>query len=81
MDNWDPSKPILEINVSHPIVQRLAGEHDPAQFHDWSQILFDQATLAEGGQIEEPAAFVTRLNKLMLTLAGAPPSGPHASRP
>ena len=75
------AKPILEINVSHPIVQRLAGEHDPAQFHDWSQILFDQATLAEGGQIEEPAAFVTRLNKLMLTLAGAPPSGPHASRP
>ncbi|MCC6991043.1 MAG: molecular chaperone HtpG, partial [Acidobacteria bacterium] len=66
------SKPILEVNATHPIVRRLAGEADPVQFHDWSQILFDQATLAEGGHIEDPAAFVTRLNKLMLTLAGVP---------
>ncbi len=72
-------KPILEINATHPIVRRLADEADPARFHDWSQILFDQATLAEGGQIEAPAAFVTRLNRLMLTLAGAPPSAPDES--
>ncbi len=68
------SKPILEVNPAHPIVRRLADESDPARFADWSQILFDQATLAEGGQIEDPAAFVKRLNDLMLTLAGAGPS-------
>jgi molecular chaperone HtpG len=65
------SKPILEVNATHPLVRRLADEADPARFADWSQILFDQATLAEGGQIEDPAAFVKRLNELMLALAGA----------
>ncbi len=67
------AKPILEVNPAHPIVRRLADEANPARFDDWSQILFDQATLAEGGQIENPAAFVKRLNELMLTLAGGPP--------
>ena len=68
------SKPILEINPSHPIVERLAQETDDARFADWSHILFDQATLAEGGHLEDPAGFVKRLNELMLTLAGAGPS-------
>ena len=68
------SKPILEVNPTHPIVRRLADETDPVKFDDWSQILFDQATLAEGGHLEDPAAFVKRLNQLMLTLAGAGPS-------
>jgi molecular chaperone HtpG len=68
------AKPILEVNAAHPLVRRLADESDPARFNDWSQILFDQATLAEGGQIEDPAAFVKRLNELMLTLTGAGPS-------
>src|SRR5690606_28650105 len=68
------SKPILEVNPDHPIVRRLADEPDAARFNDWSQILFDQATLAEGGSIEDPAAFVRRLNELMLALAGAGPS-------
>jgi molecular chaperone HtpG len=68
------SKPILEVNPEHPIVRRLADEADAARFADWSQILFDQATLAEGGSIEDPAAFVRRLNELMLALAGAGPS-------
>ncbi len=63
------AKPILEVNPTHAIVRRLAEEADPVRFDDWSHILFDQATLAEGGQIEEPAAFVKRLNALMLTLA------------
>jgi molecular chaperone HtpG len=67
-------KPILEINADHPIVQRLARESDDARFGEWSQILFDQATLAEGGQIEDPAAFVRRLNDLLLTLAGEGPA-------
>jgi molecular chaperone HtpG len=67
-------KPILEINPSHPIVQRLKKEEDERRFADWSHILFDQATLAEGGQLEDPASFVKRLNELMLTLAGEGPS-------
>ena len=68
------SKPILEVNPTHPIVRRLTDETDPVKFNDWSQILFDQATLAEGGHIEDSAAFVKRLNQLLLTLAGAGPS-------
>ena len=68
------SKPILEINAAHPIVKRLKDETDDTKFADWSQILFDQATLAEGGQLDDPASFVKRLNELMLTLAGEGPS-------
>jgi molecular chaperone HtpG len=64
------SKPILEINPSHPIVQGLKSEANEARFSDWSQLLFDQALLAEGGQLEDPASFVKRLNELMLALAG-----------
>jgi molecular chaperone HtpG len=67
-------KPVLEINPGHPIVKRLNDETDENRFSDWSRILFDQATLAEGGQLEDPAAFVKRLNELMLTLAGSGPS-------
>ena len=68
------SKPILEVNPAHPIVQRLANEADLVKFNDWSLILFDQATLAEGGHLADPASFVKRLNELMLTLAGDGPS-------
>jgi molecular chaperone HtpG len=64
------SKPILEINPDHPIVQRLRAEIDATVFADWSQILFDQALLAEGGELEDPATFVKRLNALTLALAG-----------
>jgi molecular chaperone HtpG len=55
-------------------VQRLKKEEDERRFADWSHILFDQATLAEGGQLDDPASFVKRLNELMLTLAGEGPS-------
>jgi molecular chaperone HtpG len=62
------SRPILELNPTHPLVARLkANEHDLA---DWAQLLFDQALLAEGGQLDEPAAFVQRVNRLLLD-AGA----------
>ncbi|MEO8257535.1 MAG: molecular chaperone HtpG [Acidobacteriota bacterium] len=67
-------RPILEVNPDHPIVRRLKDESDATRFSDWSQILFDQATLAEGGQLEDPATFVKRLNELMLALAGGPAS-------
>jgi molecular chaperone HtpG len=64
------AKPILEINPAHPIVQGLKYEAQEQRFSDWSHILFDQALLAEGGQLEDPASFVKRLNELMLALAG-----------
>ena len=64
------SKPILEINPHHPLVRRLEDETDEARFGDWSHILFDQALLAEGGQLDDPASFVKRLNELMLAMAG-----------
>jgi molecular chaperone HtpG len=62
------SKPIMEINPGHPLVQRL--KYEETHFADWSQVLFDQALLAEGGQLEDPAGFVKRLNQLMLDLSG-----------
>ena len=68
------SKPVLEVNPQHPMVKRLKDETDERQVRDWSHILFDQATLAEGGQLEDPAGFVKRLNDLMLAMAGAGPS-------
>jgi molecular chaperone HtpG len=64
------SKPILEVNPDHPVVQRLKQESDATLFADWSHILFDQALLAEGGELDDPATFVKRLNSLTLALAG-----------
>ena len=60
------SKPILEINPHHVLVQRLKEEADSARFDDWTRVLFDQATLAEGGQLENPADFVRRVNGLLV---------------
>ena len=62
------TKPIFELNPEHPMVERLKAEADDALFTDWSSILFDQALLAEGGQLEDPASYVKRLNELLLTL-------------
>ncbi|MCB5191695.1 molecular chaperone HtpG [Methylobacillus arboreus] len=59
------SKPVLEINPQHAIVQRLAGVQDDGKFSDWAHLLFDQALLAEGGQLQDPAAFVRRVNALL----------------
>ena len=64
------SKPVLEVNPKHPIVQGLKVESDEVRFADWSHILFDQALLAEGGQLDDPASFVKRLNEMLLRLAG-----------
>ncbi len=68
--NVPSTKPILEINPHHPLVLRLKYEGDDERFGDWSRILFDQALLAEGGQLEDPATFVRRLNELILNMAG-----------
>ncbi|MBN9355960.1 MAG: molecular chaperone HtpG [Herbaspirillum huttiense] len=61
------SKPTLEINPDHPLVQRL--KYEEARFDDWSHILYDQALLAEGGTLADPASFVKRLNDMLLAMA------------
>ena len=61
------SKPILEINPKHPAVQRL--KYEESRFDDWANLLLEQATLAEGGSLEDPAGFVKRINDLMLALS------------
>jgi molecular chaperone HtpG len=66
--NVPTSKPIMEINPHHPLVLRLKDEADEARFTDLAKVLFDQSMLAEGGQLEDPAGFVKRLNQLMLAL-------------
>jgi molecular chaperone HtpG len=63
-----PAKPILEINPAHPLLQRIGETQESAAFDDLALLLLDQATLADGGQLAEPAAFVQRLNRLLLSL-------------
>lgn len=67
------SKPIFEINAEHPLVQQLKRESNAERFGDWVNLLFDQAVLAEGGKLDDPAAFVSRMNQMWVaqTLAGA----------
>ena len=62
--------PILEINPQHPFVQRLQGAPDD-KLPDWASLLFEQALLAEGAQLDDPAGFVRRMNALMLGLMQA----------
>jgi molecular chaperone HtpG len=62
------AKPVLEINVTHPLLQRIESTEEAASFDDLAMLLFEQATLADGGQLAEPAAFVQRLNRLLLTM-------------
>ena len=62
------TKPTLEINPHHPLVQRL--KYEDAKFDDWSSLLFDQALLAEGGQLSDPAGFVKKLNDMLLGMTG-----------
>ena len=58
-------KPIFEINPTHPLVVRMKAEQDDTRFADLTHILFDQAILSEGGQLDDPAAFVHKLNGLL----------------
>ncbi|WP_018990121.1 molecular chaperone HtpG [Aromatoleum toluclasticum] len=62
------SKPILEINPNHPAVMRL--KYEDKQFDDWAAVIFDQALLAEGGTLDDPATFVKRINQLMMAMSG-----------
>ena len=63
------TKPVFEINPSHPMLEKMKDETDDDRFAEWTSILFDQAVLAEGGQLEDPAGFVSRLNRLMLNMS------------
>ncbi|MDG0980662.1 MAG: molecular chaperone HtpG [Halieaceae bacterium] len=63
------TKPVLEINPEHPLLKMLDTEVDEDKFNDLATILFEQAQLAEGGQLEDPAAYVQRLNALLLKLS------------
>ena len=61
--------PHLEINPTHPLVDRLANEQGETEFADFSQMLFEQAVLAEGGELEDPATFVRRMNQMLLAVS------------
>jgi len=63
------SKPIFELNLEHPLVKRLDEESDEDRFDELAAVLFDQANLAEGGQLDDPGTFIRRLNKLLLDLS------------
>ena len=62
------SKPILEINIEHPLVQRLSAEVDDNRFSELSNIVLDHALLAEGAQLSNPAEYVHRINQLLLDI-------------
>ena len=64
--NAPESKPILEINPSHKLVKRLEAETEDTKFSDLAHLVFDQALLAEGGQLNDPASFVKRMNNLIV---------------
>ena len=63
------TKRIFELNPNHPLVERLDAEQDESQFSELAKILYDQSALAEGTQLEEPAVYVQRINKLLLELS------------
>jgi molecular chaperone HtpG len=64
--NAPESKPILEVNPCHRLIERLKNESDDTKFADYAHVVFDQALLAEGGQLEDPASFVKRMNSLII---------------
>ena len=69
------SKPTLELNVTHPLVKYLEGVADEEQFKEFAQVLYEQAALAEGSQLANPAEYVQRLNRLLVRLAGVNTGG------
>jgi molecular chaperone HtpG len=60
------SKPVLEVNLDHQLLKQVSAVESDEEFKDWAELLFEQAVLAEGGQLEDPAGFVQRVNRLML---------------
>ena len=66
-DNLSREKPILELNPEHPLVLHLKNEADEQKFTEWTNLLFEQALLAEGGRLDDPASFVKRFNSVLLS--------------
>ena len=64
------SKPVFEINPDHNLIKKLENEQDEGRFGDLTHILYDQAVLSEGAQLDDPAAFVKRLNTLLQNVGG-----------
>ena len=62
------SKPVLEVNVDHPLLRRLAAETDEARFATLANIILDHAVLADGAQLESPGDYVRRINEFLLEL-------------
>ncbi len=63
-------KPALEVNLNHPLVKHIEHIENDEQFKQWSELLFEQALLAEGGQLKNPAEYVKKMNQLMLDMLG-----------
>src|SRR5579862_7533561 len=72
----DAARPLFEVNVTHPLVKYLEGVADSAEFGELAQLLYDQASLAEGTPLPNPPEYVQRLNRLLIRLAAAPHSTP-----
>jgi molecular chaperone HtpG len=70
-----PSQPVLEINPRHPLVARLNSDPDDPRLAEWTHVLYNQAVLTLGARIDDPAAFVGRLNDLLVALAGGSDAG------
>jgi molecular chaperone HtpG len=69
------AKPILEVNIKHPLVERLSAETDSGRFDSLAHIVLDHALLAEGSQLDDPAAYVKRMNSLLVELDSNAGSG------
>ncbi|MBV9697401.1 MAG: molecular chaperone HtpG, partial [Gammaproteobacteria bacterium] len=69
-----PAHPVLELNVTHPLVKYLDARSDAAEFGDLAQLLYEQSALAEGSPLPNPPEYVQRLNRLLVRLAGTPPA-------
>ena len=69
------ARPVLELNLGHPLVAHLEKIADDGVFDDWARLLLEQALLAEGGELQDASGYVARLNKLLVNLTGAAPSG------
>ena len=65
------TKRILELNMEHPVIALAQKNQDAADLKDWSEMLYEQSILAEGGKLEDPSGFIKRMNEMMLKLSGA----------
>jgi molecular chaperone HtpG len=70
------ARPLLEVNVEHPLIRYLDGVTDATRFAELAQLLYDQAALAEGALLANAPEYVQRLNRLLVRLTAPPPAAP-----